>query len=85
VTFNRDTLVAAILAFIGGSDERLTLTEVRSQLEREIEGAGTAALLELSATGWFTIEPRCPAPTSGQCRKNSNFAADPPVLTPCRP
>jgi 1-acyl-sn-glycerol-3-phosphate acyltransferase len=44
---NRDTLVAAILAFIGSSDDRLTVAEVRSQLEREIDGAGSAALLDL--------------------------------------
>ena len=45
---SRDGLVAAILAFIGGSDF-LTAEAIRFVLEREIDAAGPAALVALKA------------------------------------
>ena len=45
---SRDGLVAAILAFIGGSD-LLTADVIRAVLEREIDAAGPAALVALKA------------------------------------
>jgi 1-acyl-sn-glycerol-3-phosphate acyltransferase len=43
---HRDALVAAIMTFIGG-DDLLTRDEIRSALEREVDGAGAAALVSL--------------------------------------
>ena len=45
---SRETLVDAILDFLADQD-LLTLSEIRSALEREIDGAGTDALLALKA------------------------------------
>jgi 1-acyl-sn-glycerol-3-phosphate acyltransferase len=43
---HRDALVAAIMTFIGG-DGLLTRDEIRSALEREVDGAGAAALVSM--------------------------------------
>jgi 1-acyl-sn-glycerol-3-phosphate acyltransferase len=53
---SRDTLVAAILEFIGRA-HLLPLEDIRAALEREIDAAGPAALVSLKAalaadTGW---------------------------------
>ena len=54
--FSRDGLIAAILEFIGEQD-LLTLQDIRSALEREVDAAGRDGLLALKArltsdTGW---------------------------------
>ncbi len=59
----RDGLIAAILAFLAGQD-LLTLEEIRSALEREIDGAGAQALMALRErlamdVGW-SYYPRDP-------------------------
>ena len=58
-----DTLIAAILQFLGGQD-LLTLSDIRTALERELEAAGPSALLDLKTRlttdyGW-AYYPRDP-------------------------
>lgn len=60
-TPSRDRLIDAILAFLGGRD-LLTIDEIRGALEREIDDAGPAALVELKARlaaddGWTYYPP----------------------------
>jgi 1-acyl-sn-glycerol-3-phosphate acyltransferase len=60
-TPSRDRLVDAILAFLGDRD-LLTVDEIRGALEREIDDAGPAALVELKARlaaddGWTYYPP----------------------------
>lgn len=60
-TFSRDGLIAAILEFIGEQD-LLTLQDIRSALEREVDAAGRDGLLALKArltsdTGWDYYPP----------------------------
>jgi 1-acyl-sn-glycerol-3-phosphate acyltransferase len=57
----RDTLIAAILAFIGRGD-LLSFDDVRAALEREIDAAGAGALVDLQARlaadeGWAYYPP----------------------------
>jgi 1-acyl-sn-glycerol-3-phosphate acyltransferase len=57
----RDTLIAAILSFIGGGD-LLSAASIRPQLEREIDAAGSAALIALQTQlvaddGWTYYPP----------------------------
>jgi 1-acyl-sn-glycerol-3-phosphate acyltransferase len=60
-TPSRDRLIDAILAFLGDRD-LLTVDEIRGALEREIDDAGPAALVELRARlaaddGWTYYPP----------------------------
>jgi 1-acyl-sn-glycerol-3-phosphate acyltransferase len=58
---SRDTLIAAILSFIGGGD-LLSAESIRPLLEREIDAAGSGALVALQARlaaedGWTYYPP----------------------------
>lgn len=62
-TESRNGLIAAILAFVGeGGQDLLALEDIRAQLERELDGAGDAAILELMGRltedhGWDYYSP----------------------------